>query len=71
MLAPPPEGTFDNEDGNVPLKIPQKDGLPENVPLLEQEDSSMDSDNSNKGKVKIVFGFFMFCFQLTFFFVCV
>ncbi|TYI38074.1 hypothetical protein ES332_A02G001600v1 [Gossypium tomentosum] len=52
MLAPPPEGTFDNEDGNVPLKIPQKDGSPENVPLLEQEASSMDSDNSNKGKMK-------------------
>ncbi|KAL1180783.1 hypothetical protein V6Z11_A02G001900 [Gossypium hirsutum] len=51
MLAPPPEGTFDNEDGNVPLKIPQKDGSPENVPLLEQEASSMDSDNSNKGKI--------------------
>ncbi|PPR82214.1 hypothetical protein GOBAR_AA38504 [Gossypium barbadense] len=49
--TPPPEGTFDNEDGNVPLKIPQKDGSPENVPLLEQEASSMDSDNSNKGKI--------------------
>lgn len=67
MLAPPPEGTFDNEDGNVPLKIPQKDGSPENVPLLEQEASSMDSNNSNKGKVKIMFGFFMLCFQRTFF----
>ncbi|MFQ6627740.1 hypothetical protein Gotur_007214 [Gossypium turneri] len=51
-IAPPPEGTFDNEDGNVPLKIPQKDGSPENVPLLEQEASSMDSNNSNKGKMK-------------------
>ncbi|KAH1096075.1 hypothetical protein J1N35_012996 [Gossypium stocksii] len=61
MLAPPPEGTFDNEDGNVPLKIPQKDGSPENVPLLEQEASSMDSDNSNKGKMK---SFLLFVYEM-------
>ncbi|KAK8307663.1 hypothetical protein V6Z11_D02G001700 [Gossypium hirsutum] len=60
MLAPPPEGTFDNEDGNVPLKIPQKDGSPENVPLLEQEASSMDSNNSNKGKMK---SFLLFVYE--------
>ncbi|KAK8573130.1 hypothetical protein V6N13_099945 [Hibiscus sabdariffa] len=51
MLSPPPEGTFDLEDGNLPLKIPQKDAYPENVPLLEQEDSQTDSDNSMKGKI--------------------
>ncbi|PPR85400.1 hypothetical protein GOBAR_AA35291 [Gossypium barbadense] len=58
--SPPPEGTFDNEDGNVPLKIPQKDGSPENVPLLEQEASSMDSNNSNKGKMK---SFLLFVYE--------
>ncbi|GMJ01605.1 PIN-LIKES 6 [Hibiscus trionum] len=48
MLSPPP----DLEDGNLPLKIHQKDASPENVPLLEQEDSQTDSDNSRKGKIK-------------------
>ncbi|KAL4308874.1 hypothetical protein GQ457_01G036050 [Hibiscus cannabinus] len=52
MLSPPPEGTFDLEDGNLPLKIPHKDAYPENVPLLEQEDSQTDSDNSMKGKIR-------------------
>ncbi|KAK8485397.1 hypothetical protein V6N11_037094 [Hibiscus sabdariffa] len=52
MLAPPPEGTFDHEDGNLPLKIPQKDASSENVPLLEQEASPTDLDNSKKGKIK-------------------
>ncbi|KAK8631263.1 hypothetical protein V6N13_080018 [Hibiscus sabdariffa] len=52
MLSPPPEGTFDLEDGNLPLKIPQKDAYPENVPLLEQQDSQTDSDNSMKGKIR-------------------
>ncbi|XP_039071012.1 protein PIN-LIKES 6-like isoform X1 [Hibiscus syriacus] len=52
MLAPPPEGTFDHEAGNLPLKIPQKDASPENVPLLGQETSPTDLDNSKKGKIK-------------------
>ncbi|KAE8734031.1 putative cytochrome P450 [Hibiscus syriacus] len=52
MLAPPPERTFDLEDGNLPLKIHQKDASPKNVPLLGQEDSPTDSDNSKKGKIK-------------------
>ncbi|XVF29757.1 hypothetical protein REPUB_Repub15cG0149700 [Reevesia pubescens] len=53
MFAPPPEGTFDLEDGNLPLKSPEKDASPEYVPLLMQEAAPTDSDNSKKGKIKI------------------
>ncbi|XWS09536.1 hypothetical protein CRYUN_Cryun40dG0093100 [Craigia yunnanensis] len=52
MFAPPPEGTFDLEDVNLPLKNSQKDASPEHVPLLMQEAAPMDSDNSKKGKIK-------------------
>lgn len=42
MLAPPPGGTFDVEDGNLPVKNPSgnignslaKDNSPEQIPLL-------------------------------------
>ncbi|KAJ9179704.1 hypothetical protein P3X46_008039 [Hevea brasiliensis] len=51
MLASPPEGTFDIEDGILPLKSPPKD--PEQVPLLTQEeDVPIDSNASKKGKIK-------------------
>lgn len=53
MLAPPSEGTFDIDDGNLPMKSPPKDGSPEQVPLLTQEEAA--STNSNalpKGKVR-------------------
>ncbi|XWS13012.1 hypothetical protein CRYUN_Cryun36dG0001200 [Craigia yunnanensis] len=52
MFAPPPEGTFDLEDANLPLKSSQKDASPEHVPLLMQEAAPMNSDNSKKGKIK-------------------
>ncbi|KAG2691188.1 hypothetical protein I3843_09G219800 [Carya illinoinensis] len=58
MLAPPSEGTFDIEDGSLPLKSPPKDGSPEQVPLLTQEEAA--STNSNalpKGKIKDLFVF--------------
>ena len=55
MFAPPPEGTFDLEDANLPLKIPQKDASSEHIPLLMQEAAPMDSGNSKKGKVRIMF----------------
>ena len=54
MFAPPPEGTFDLEDANLPLKIPQKDASSEHIPLLMQEAAPMGSDNSKKGKVTIM-----------------
>ncbi|KAJ4978188.1 hypothetical protein NE237_008968 [Protea cynaroides] len=52
MLAPPPEGTFDIEDKNLPIKGPPKNGAPEQVPLLVREPESTDSNAINKGKVK-------------------
>ncbi|EEF30572.1 protein PIN-LIKES 6 [Ricinus communis] len=52
MLAPPPEGTFDIEDGNLPIKDTPKDGTPEQVPLLTHEDLPTDSDASKQGKFK-------------------
>lgn len=59
MLAPPPEGTFDIEDGNLPLKspakdAPPKDAAPEQVPLLTQEDDKpIDSNAPKQGKVRM------------------
>ncbi|KAF5476440.1 protein PIN-LIKES 6 [Juglans microcarpa x Juglans regia] len=58
MLAPPSEGTFDIDDGSLPMKSPPKDGSPEQVPLLTQEEAA--STNSNalpKGKIKDLFVF--------------
>jgi hypothetical protein len=54
MLAPPPEGTFDIEDGNLPIKSPPKeDGIAEQVPLLTQEEAASTKSNvSEKGKVR-------------------
>ncbi|WCJ27884.1 Auxin efflux carrier family protein [Euphorbia peplus] len=55
MLAPPIEGTFDiSEEGNLPIKAPPKDGVPEQVPLLPQEE--VETPNSSKpGKFQIFF----------------
>ncbi|XVE84293.1 hypothetical protein DITRI_Ditri17bG0001300 [Diplodiscus trichospermus] len=52
MFAPPPEGTFDLEDVDLPLKNPQREASPEHVPLLTQEAEPKDSDNSKKEKIK-------------------
>ncbi|KAJ7950149.1 Auxin efflux carrier family protein [Quillaja saponaria] len=61
MLAPPPEGTFDIEDGNLPIKGPTKDGSPHQVPLLTLEDDvSIDSVASKKSKIK---DFFIFLYE--------
>lgn len=58
MLAPPPEGTFDLDDPNLPIINPLKDGAntandssDEKVPLLE--DVPSDSNQLKKGKVRI------------------
>lgn len=51
MLAPPPEGSFDIDDGNLPIKGPlREDGGPEQVPLLTQEEAAIQT-NSNASKV--------------------
>lgn len=40
MLAPPPEGTFDIEDGNLPIKDPPKEATAEQLPLLTHEEAA-------------------------------
>lgn len=65
MLAPPPEGTFDIEDGHLPIKIHSKERLPshpsgssaEQVPLLTTNGEPADSSSSKKEKVKEFFKF--------------
>ena len=52
MLAPPPEGTFDVEDRNLPIKNISKDGNPEQVHLLQQESVPVSSDVHRKEKVR-------------------
>ncbi|XP_019188042.1 PREDICTED: protein PIN-LIKES 6 [Ipomoea nil] len=66
MLAPPPEGTFDIEDGgHLPMKAPNrdsshaaaKDSSPEQIPLLAQEPAVPVSTSSQKNKIKEFFKF--------------
>lgn len=60
MLAPPPEGTFDVEEQNLPTKNPPKsscsnpaeDSSPEQVPLLTEEATSTKSSVSKEEKIK-------------------
>lgn len=62
MLSPPPEGSFDVEDANLPIKVPNKERLPshpsgssaEQVPLLATNVAPADSSSSNKEKVRDV-----------------
>ncbi|PSS32783.1 Protein PIN-LIKES like [Actinidia chinensis var. chinensis] len=57
MLAPPPEGSFDFEDRNLPLKNPSKDSTPEQIPLLTREVLPTNSDVPKKGKIQCFFDF--------------
>ncbi|KAF8397064.1 hypothetical protein HHK36_018702 [Tetracentron sinense] len=59
MLAPPPEGTFDIEDGNIPIKSPLNNG-PEQLPLIVHEPEPTDSNTSKKGKF---IGFLAFLYE--------
>jgi hypothetical protein len=53
MLAPPLEGSFDIEDANLPIKSTLKDGTPEQLPLLTQEEAASTNLNaSEKGMVR-------------------
>lgn len=59
MLAPPPEGTFDIEDSNLPVSNPLREGAvnaksstPEKVPLLTQAPQP-DPGPVKRGKVRL------------------
>lgn len=39
MLAPPPEGTFDIEEGELPIKNPRNGKIPDQVPLLTHDEN--------------------------------
>lgn len=52
MLEPPPEGTFDIADINLPVKNPDKDTSPEQVPLVKHEAVPTNSDAPEKGKIQ-------------------
>ncbi|THG11120.1 hypothetical protein TEA_019223 [Camellia sinensis var. sinensis] len=52
MLEPPPEGTFDIEDRNLPIKYTAKDSTPVETPLLTEEVVPTNSDAPKKGKIK-------------------
>lgn len=52
MLEPPPEGTFNIEDRNLPIKYTAKDSTPVETPLLTEEVVPTDSDAPKKGKIK-------------------
>lgn len=53
MLAPPPEGTFDIEDGCLPMKSPpENDSTPEQVPLLTQGENELANSNSSTNSSK-------------------
>ncbi|CAL5373813.1 unnamed protein product [Camellia sinensis] len=54
MLEPPPEGTFDIEDRNLPIKSTAKDSTLVETPLLTEEVVPTDSDAPKKGKVLLV-----------------
>ncbi|XP_008463302.1 protein PIN-LIKES 6 isoform X1 [Cucumis melo] len=60
MLAPPPEGTFDIKDQNIPVKNLLKDNTPAHVPLLIQEVASKYPDAPKKEETK---GFLMYWFD--------
>ncbi|XAR68687.1 hypothetical protein NMG60_11000017 [Bertholletia excelsa] len=51
MLAPPPEGSFDSGERNLPVKSPPQNSLPEQVPLLAPEVMPTKSDASKRGKI--------------------
>ncbi|CAL5388156.1 unnamed protein product [Camellia sinensis] len=54
MLEPPPEGTFDIEDRNLPIKYTVKDSTLVETPLLTEEVVPTDSDAPKKGKPLLV-----------------
>ncbi|XP_062073074.1 protein PIN-LIKES 6 [Humulus lupulus] len=63
MLAPPPEGSFDIDDGNLPIKGPSKEdgSSPEQVPLLTHEEALQTNSNASKGIT--IKGIFVFLYE--------
>ncbi|KAJ6365862.1 hypothetical protein OIU76_030610 [Salix suchowensis] len=59
MLAPPPEGNFDVDEPNLPIKKPAKDTPLEQVPLLAQDEALEESDAPKRGEIK-QFLFFLY-----------
>ncbi|PIA46176.1 hypothetical protein AQUCO_01600442v1 [Aquilegia coerulea] len=58
MLAPPSEGTFDIEDGDLPIKSNPVINTAEQVPLLAPpEPEPVDSNTSKPGKIKDFFAY--------------
>ncbi|KAB2621774.1 hypothetical protein D8674_023956 [Pyrus ussuriensis x Pyrus communis] len=71
MLSPPPEGTFDIEEKELPIKSPQNGTTPDQVPLLtpdeneeetarKEEVAETESNASNKPKIT---KFFVFIYE--------
>lgn len=58
MLAPPSEGTFDIEDGDLPIKNNPSNNVAEQVPLLQQPElDTSDSNTSKPGKIREFFAY--------------
>ncbi|XP_070006531.1 protein PIN-LIKES 6 [Nicotiana tabacum] len=60
MLAPPREGTFDVQDGNIHIKTPNKDSHPmgsstEKVPLLTTAGPSSSTEEKSKSFFKLLY----------------
>ncbi|KAM1160018.1 hypothetical protein TB2_032635 [Malus domestica] len=71
MLSPPPEGTFDVEEKELPIKSPRNGTTPDQVPLLtpdeneeetarKEEVAETESNASNKPKIT---KFFLFIYE--------
>ncbi|KAM1353473.1 hypothetical protein COP2_033991 [Malus domestica] len=71
MLSPPPEGTFDVEEKELPIKSPRNGTTPDQVPLLtpdeneeetarKEEVAETESNASNKPKITM---FFLFIYE--------
>ncbi|XP_050142923.1 protein PIN-LIKES 6-like [Malus sylvestris] len=71
MLSPPPEGTFDVEEKELPIKSPRNGTTPDQVPLLtpdeneeetarKEEVAGTESNASNKPKIT---KFFLFIYE--------
>lgn len=59
MLAPPPGGSFDNAQENLPVKATSVNGVPEQVPLLTSEElEQTETINSAKEQVRRLY---LFC----------
>ncbi|KAL6278357.1 hypothetical protein ACE6H2_021958 [Prunus campanulata] len=72
MLAPPPEGTFDIEEGELPIKSPRNGKIPDQVPLLthdedEEEEAAHEEEvaetNSNVSNTPKIIDFLVFLYE--------